>query len=192
MRQWHKHLAAPPAMFTDVILDRRVATLEPVLVTQALKNTLGSMPLLTVPAEVFLHPLIDEASEPVQLRPLDLRRAPIAGRHRKPHDLLHACTAHAKMNSCRAFAHAATTRETDLSVKFHDQNIPALPVARKGQSGKVLLCPQRDYHATSVANFCTAVLNPCRFCPDPRRKSKSHFRPDRGAGQKLQLPCAQP
>ena len=28
----------------------------------------------------------------------------------------------------------------------------------KGQSGKVLLCPQRDYHATSVANFCTAVL----------------------------------
>ena len=23
---------------------------------------------------------------------------------------------------------------------------------------KVLLCPQRDYHATSVAHFCTAVL----------------------------------
>ena len=33
----------------------------------------------------------------------------------------------------------------------------------KGQSGKVLLCPQRDYPATSVANFCTAVLNFSEF-----------------------------
>ncbi len=37
---------------------------------------------------------------------------------------------------------------------------PTLPVTRKGQSGKVLLCPQQDYPATSVANFCTAVLTP--------------------------------
>jgi hypothetical protein len=62
------------------------------------------------------------------------------------------------MNRCRAFTHAAPTRETDLPIKFHDQNAPTLPVARKGQSGKVLLCPQQDYLATSVANFCIAVL----------------------------------
>ena len=37
-------------------------------------------------------------------------------------------------------------------------NTPRPPVARKGQSGKVLLCPQQDYLATSVANFRTAVL----------------------------------
>ncbi len=32
MSQWHKHLAASTTMFTDVILDRRVAALEAVLV----------------------------------------------------------------------------------------------------------------------------------------------------------------
>jgi len=42
--------------------------------------------------------------------------------------------------------------------RAHQQCIRSLPVTRKGQSGKVLLCPQQDYPATSVANFCTAVL----------------------------------
>jgi hypothetical protein len=68
-------------MFTDIILDRRVAAREAVLVPQTLKNTPGGMPLLAVPAKVFLQPLIDEAGEPVQLGPFDLRRAPIARRH---------------------------------------------------------------------------------------------------------------
>ena len=40
--------------------------------------------------------------------------------------------------------------------------LSALPVAGNGQSGKVLLCPQQDYPATSVANFCTAVLTSIR------------------------------
>ena len=65
-------------MFTNAILDRRVAALEAVLVPQPLKNTLGAMSLLAVPAEVFQQPLVDEAGEAVQLRPLDLRRSPIA------------------------------------------------------------------------------------------------------------------
>ncbi|MBQ0804784.1 MAG: hypothetical protein KBT65_07960, partial [Sulfitobacter sp.] len=46
----------------------------------------------------------------------------------------------------------------DLPVKFHAENTPALPANRKGQSGKVLLCPQQDNLATSVAHFCIAVL----------------------------------
>ena len=58
---------------------------------------------------------------------------------------------------------AFTTRESDLPVKFHDENTPALPANRKGQSGKVLLCPQQDYPATSVAHFCITVLT--RTCP---------------------------
>ncbi|MBQ0803270.1 MAG: hypothetical protein KBT65_00095, partial [Sulfitobacter sp.] len=45
-----------------------------------------------------------------------------------------------------------------LPVKFHAENTPALPANRKGQSGKVLLCPQQDNLATSVAHFCIAVL----------------------------------
>jgi hypothetical protein len=42
---------------------------------------------------------------------------------------------------------------------LHAENTPALPENRKGQSGKVLLCPQQDYPATFVAHFCIAVLN---------------------------------
>jgi len=78
MCQRHKHLTASTTMFTNVILDRRVAALEPVLIPQPLKNTLGGMPLLAVPVEVFLKPLVDEADETIQLGPLDLSRTPIA------------------------------------------------------------------------------------------------------------------
>ena len=53
MGQRHKHFAMAATMFANVILDRRVAALEPVLVPQPLKSTLGGMPLLAVPAEVF-------------------------------------------------------------------------------------------------------------------------------------------
>jgi hypothetical protein len=56
------------------------------------------------------------------------------------------------VHSCRP------TREADLPVKFHAENAPVLPDDRKGQSGKVLLCPQHDYPATSAEHFCTAVL----------------------------------
>ena len=146
-------------MFTDVGLDRRVAALEAVLIAQAFKSLFGGMPLLAVPAEVFQQPLVDKAGKAIQLRPLDLRCAPIPWRDRKARDLLHARPRNPKVNSCRTRAHPAPKRETDLPVKFHAENTPALPVTRKGQSGKVLLCPQQDYPATSVANFRTAVLN---------------------------------
>jgi hypothetical protein len=63
------------------------------------------------------------------------------------------------MLSSLPFAHTATTREADLPVKLHAESTPALPENRKGQSGKVLLCPQQDYPATSVAHFCIAVLS---------------------------------
>ena len=46
------------------------------------------MPLLAVAAEVFQHPLVDEAREPIQLGSLDLRRAPIA-----PLSRMQACAA---------------------------------------------------------------------------------------------------
>ncbi|ALI56309.1 mobile element protein [Celeribacter marinus] len=158
MGQRHKHLPPAPAMFPDVILDRRVAAHEAMLIAQPLKNPFGSVPLLAVPVEVVLQPLIDEAGEPVQLGPLDLRRSLISGRDRKHHHLRHARTRYPKMVRCRPFAHAAPTREADLPVKFHAENTPALPANRKGQSGKVLLCPQQDNLATSMAHFCIAVL----------------------------------
>ena len=75
-------------MFTNVILDRRVAALEPVLIPQPLKNTLGGMPLLAVLAKVFQQPLVDEAGVTIQLGPLDLSRTPIA-----PLSRMQACAA---------------------------------------------------------------------------------------------------
>jgi hypothetical protein len=35
--------------------------------------------------------------------------------------------------------------------------VPALPTAGKGQSGRLLRRPQRDHHAATVVDFCTAV-----------------------------------
>jgi len=46
MSQRHKHLAAAPAVFMNVILDRRIAALEPMLIPQPFKNPLGGVPLL--------------------------------------------------------------------------------------------------------------------------------------------------
>ena len=62
------------------------------------------------------------------------------------------------MKRSSSFTHAVTARKAHLPIKFDAENTPALPVARRGQSGKVLPCPQQDYPATSVANFCTALL----------------------------------
>ena len=53
----------------------------------------------------------------------------------------------------RAPTHAVTTRNTSLAVQFHGQNTLALHNYRKCQSGRALLCPKRDYHASTVANF---------------------------------------
>ena len=59
----------------------------------------------------------------------------------------------------RARAHPVPNGETNLQIQFHGENAPALPAARKGKSGRVLLRRQRDYPAATVADFCTAVLN---------------------------------
>ena len=62
----------------------------------------------------------------------------------------------------RALAHAVPTGETHLPIKLHGVNAPALPVARKGQTAQILLRPQRDHHAATMAEFCTAVSNSIR------------------------------
>ena len=51
------------------------------------------------------------------------------------------------------------TGQTNLPIKLHGENAPALPAAGKGQSGRLLRRPQRDHHAATVADFCTAVFS---------------------------------
>ena len=116
MRQRDKHLSAEPPLFPDVILDRRVATSERMLIPQPFKNVLGGVALFAVPAEIFLQPLVDEARETVELGPLDPRRSLITGRGRKHHHLLHACTRNPEMAGGHPFAHTAPTREADLQI----------------------------------------------------------------------------
>ena len=103
-------------MFPDIVLDRRIAPLELVLIPQTLKNALGGMALLPVPAEIVLQPLINEAGEAIKFGPLDICRSLISGRDRKHHHLLHARARNPEMASCHPFAHAAPTREADLQI----------------------------------------------------------------------------
>jgi hypothetical protein len=116
--------------------------------------------LFARPPDIVPQPLVNDLGEAVQLRPLDRRRPPIPRRSRKAQHLLHAVARNPEMTRRSAFTHAVPTRETDLPIKFHGENTPALPVARKGQSGRVLLRPQRDDHAATVVEFCTADYIP--------------------------------
>lgn len=57
-------------------------------------------------------------------------------------------------------AHPLPNGEPNLQVQFHGENAPALPDARKGKTGRLLLRRQRDYPAATVADFCTADYSP--------------------------------
>ena len=70
------------------------------------------------------------------------------------------------MTRSRALAHAVPTGETHFPVKLHGENAPTLPVARKGQSGRLLRRPQRDNPAAFVAHFCTAVPTAIAYSGD--------------------------
>ena len=160
--QRDKHLPPPALLIAHVILDDRVAAGEPVLVPQPVKNPLGRVTLLAGPANIITQPLVDNLGEPVQLRPLDRRHPPIPRRNRKTQHLLHALARNPEVTCRLARAHPVPNGETNLQIQFHGENAPALPAARKGKSGRVLLRRQRDYPAATVADFSTAVLTSAR------------------------------
>ncbi len=171
--QRDKHLSPPALLLAHVILDDGVAAGEPVLVPQPIKNPLGRVTLLAVLADVVAQPLVDDLGEPVQLRTLERRRAPIPRRHRKAHHLLHALARNPKMTCRLTRTHPVPYGETDLQIQFHGENAPALPADRKGISGRVLLRRKRDYPAPTVADFSTAVLTDQVAAPMPRRQTGS-------------------
>ncbi len=112
VRQRHKHLAPAPFMLTHIILYRRMTAREPMLVTKPFENALGRVPLLAVPAQIFLQPLIDHLGETTRFGPLDLCRPAIPGRNRKAHDLLHAVARDPEMTRVR---HGARTSGASLA-----------------------------------------------------------------------------
>src|SRR4029453_16501572 len=137
--QRDKHLPPPALLLAHVILDDGVAAGEPVLVPQPIKNPLGGVTLLAVLTVVVAQPLVDDLGEPVQLRPLDRCRPPIPRRHRKTQHLLYAFARNPKVPCCLPRTHPVPNGETDLQIQFHGENAPALPAARKGKTGRVLL-----------------------------------------------------
>ena len=54
---------------------------EPMLLAEPFENALGRAPLLAVPAQIILQPLVNDLGEATRFRPLDRRRPTIPGRH---------------------------------------------------------------------------------------------------------------
>ena len=150
MDQRHEHLPPPAAVLAHIVLHDRVAAAEPVLGAKPVENALGRVALLAQLLQILLQPPVDDLAEPVQLRTPNRCRSPIARRHRKAQHLLHALARNPEMKRRRTLAHPVPAGETDLPIKFHGMHAPALPVAGKGLSGRVLLRPQRDNPAATV------------------------------------------
>ena len=68
MGQRHEHLPPPAVMLAHIVLHDRVAAAEPVLGAKPVEDTLGRVALLAQLLQILLQPLIDDLSEPVQLR----------------------------------------------------------------------------------------------------------------------------
>ena len=150
MDQRHEHLPTPAVVLAHIVLHDRVAAAEPVLGAKPVEDTLGRVALLAQLLQILLQPLVDDLAEPVQLRAPNRCRPSIARRHRKAQHLLHALARNPEMTPRRTLAHPVPAGETDLPIKFHGMHAPALPVAAKGSSGRVLLRPQRDNPAATV------------------------------------------
>lgn len=127
MGQRHKHLSTARAMVADIVLDHRIAPLDLVLIPQTLRNVPGGMSLLTVPVEIVMQRLNNEAGETIHLGPLDLGRSLISGRNRKAHHLLDARTGYPKMARRLTLAHTTPTRQANLQIQIHDKKSSALP-----------------------------------------------------------------
>ena len=86
------------------------------------------------------------------------------------------------MTRRRPLAHPVPTGQTNLPIKLHGENAPALPAAGKGQSGRLLRRPQRAYPAATVADFCTAVSIRAAFVLDAHDREVIAWRATVGAG----------
>jgi hypothetical protein len=59
-----------------------------------------------------------------------------------------------------ALRHPVPARQTDLQIKFHGIDPPALPHAsQKDVGGRLLRRPRQDYPAATVADFCAAAYS---------------------------------
>lgn len=98
--------------------------------------------LLAMNILVAVEPAVDDRGEPIQLRPLDKRRPPEAGRDRKRHGLVDSVARNVEMARRSALAHAVGTGQTNLQTKFHGVDIQALHAAARRAKWPVFTPPE--------------------------------------------------
>ena len=141
--QRHEHLLRPPPTLPDVILDYGVLTVEPVLVLEALKDSLGRVALLPGNSAIAFQDRVNHAGEGLQLGSPWRTLAPIARRHRVGQHLAHRVPVQAEHPGGFPNAHA-----------FHHAGPPHLNV-------------HLHWKTTLVAyrgSFCEVYLLSDRFC----------------------------
>ena len=89
MGQRHEHLLRPPPTLPDVILDYGVLTVEPVLVLEALKDSLGRVALLPGNSAIAFQDRVNHAGEGLQLGRPWRALPPVARRNRVGQHLAH-------------------------------------------------------------------------------------------------------
>src|SRR6056297_3595057 len=91
------------------------------------------------------------------------------------------------MVRCRPFAHAASTREADLPVKFHAENTPRPPCKQKGPKWQSFTLPA----ARQSRHFRGSLLH-CRShsqLVDGGKNGARHRTGDRGLGELEGVQC---
>ena len=120
MGQRHEHLLRPPPTLPDVILDYGVLTVEPVLVLEALKDSLGRVALLPGNSAIAFQDRVNHAGEGLQLGSPWRTLAPVARRHRVGQHLAHRVPVQAEhpggFPNAHAFHHAGPPH---LNVHLH-------------------------------------------------------------------------
>jgi hypothetical protein len=162
VRERNEHLTSTALALADIVLDDRVAAGETVLLAQPVIHALGGMALLAVGLTIPVQPRVDDLGEPVQLRALDRRRAPVTRRHRERQHLRYAVARNVEMTRCLSLAHPFATRQANLQIQIHGVNLPALlAVTRRAKVD--------DFYAARTANM--AALPWSNFAPpfSPRR-----------------------
>jgi len=104
-------------------------------IAKTLEQTLRRVTLLAVDLAVPLRPGVDDPGEGVQLRPLDRRLAPIAGRNRERQHLADAVARDVEVSRRLSLAHALGTSQRNLPIHLHGDDPPALPEACRERHG---------------------------------------------------------
>ena len=135
MVQWHEGLAhrLPPG--THIVLHDGVTAAEPVLVAKTLEDPVRRVTLLArhLRIRVRLQDRVDDAGEPVQLRPPHRLRPPVARRRRIAQHLLHRPAVDAEPPARLVMAQPLVdNRQSNRRIELHAVHLLPLATTNKG------------------------------------------------------------